>query len=142
MISCPFCILNHKHKIYESDKSFVIYNIRPGKNKGRCVVIPKRHVTNIRELSEEEIFDLIKIVQKVSVKLSNYLHPLGFNYGWNEGIIAGQTIDHIHFHIMPRYDNDGLSKHHLFHRNPKDSIDLSDEELQPLVEEFKSLLNK
>lgn len=136
---CPFCTKNQGHKIYENELIYVIYNIRPGKNKGRCFVIPKRHVESIRELTEKELIVLFKTVKFISSRLAKYLKPEGFNYGWNEGKIAGQTIKHFHFHIMPRYKNDGMFKFHLFHRNPKDKKDLSEEELKPLIEEFKKI---
>lgn len=141
MKKCPFCIKNHRHKIYETKTEYVIYNLRPGKNKGRCCVIPKRHVKNIREFSEIEAASLFKTVRLVSLKLAEHLKPVGFNYGLNEGKIAGQSYEHLHFHIIPRYKNDGLSEFHPFHRDPKTKRNLSDRELRPLVEEFRRLFS-
>lgn len=140
-MDCPFCFKNHRHKIYETKTEYVVYSIRPGKNKGRCCVIPKRHVKDIRELSEIEAASLFKTIRFISSKLAGYLKPEGFNYGLNEGKIAGQTIEHFHFHIIPRFKDDKLPEFHLFHRSPKTKRNLSDKELKPFIEEFRKLLS-
>ena len=147
-MKCPFCPKDKalKHKIFETASEYVIYNIRPGENRGKCTVVPKRHVTKIRDLTDEETASLFKIVRLVSIVYSEKLKPppIGFNYGLNEGSIAGQTLEHLHFHIIPRYQDDGLSDIHLFHRDPqaKAKLNLSDEELRPIVNEFKKLFQK
>jgi histidine triad (HIT) family protein len=117
----------------------VVYNIRPGKSKGKCCIVPKRHVTNIRELSEAELASFFKTVSLVSERYVEYLKPEGINYGWNEGRIAGQTVPHFHFHIVPRYKNDGLPEFHVFHRNPKTKKNLPDSKLRPVIEELRKL---
>lgn len=139
-MDCPFCNneIIEKQKIYETDSEYVLYNIRPA-NKGQCIVVPKRHVQNIRELSESEAGSLFKTVRSVSVILEEYLHPDAFNYGFNEGIYSGQTVEHLHFHIMPRFKGDTLPEFHLFHRDPKTKKDLSDDELKPSVQEFRKI---
>jgi len=137
---CPFCSPKIKeHIIYETQTEMVVYNLRPGKNKGKCCVVPKRHVASIRQLSEVETGSLFKTVRIVSQKLNDFLKPAGFNYGLNEGKIAGQTSKHLHFHIIPRYKNDGLPEFHVFHRDPKTKRNLSDEKLRPVIEEFRRL---
>jgi diadenosine tetraphosphate (Ap4A) HIT family hydrolase len=141
---CLFCDRSKdsvfiKHKIYETETEFVVYNIRPGKNKGRCLIIPKRHVKTIRELNETEIASLFQTVRHVSQKLNQHLRPAGFNYGLNEGKTAGQTIEHLHFHIIPRYRNDDFPEYHLFHRHPRNKKNLTDKELEPVIREFRKL---
>ena len=139
---CPFCDQKviEVQTIYESENVRVIYNIRPA-NKGQCVVVPKRHVTNIRELTRNELIDLISAVQLVSQKYNEYLNPIGLNSGFNEGSYAGQMVEHFHFHIMPRTegDKDRLPEYHLFHRDPKTKKDLSIDELGPFIDEMKNL---
>jgi histidine triad (HIT) family protein len=140
MQNCPFCDegVIRRQKIFETETEYVLYNIRKT-NRGRCVVVPKRHVGNLRELSEEEQASLIKTVSMVSVRLKDYLHPSGINYGFNEGEIAGQVVPHFHFHILPRFQDDPIMKHHLFHGDPKLKTDLGDAELQVLVDEFRNV---
>ncbi|MFC2135649.1 HIT family protein [Bacteroidota bacterium] len=139
-MGCPFCDkeIIEKQKIYETDSEYVIYNIRPA-NKGQCIVVPKRHVNNIRELSDSEAGSLLKTVKFVSTILNEELKPEAFNYGFNEGEYSGQTVEHLHFHIMPRFKGDKLPEFHLFHRDPKTKRNLSDEELQPFVLEFRNV---
>ncbi|MFA5986429.1 MAG: HIT family protein [Parcubacteria group bacterium] len=141
-MQCPFCDPKtiEEQLLYENKNIFVIYNIRPA-NKGQCVVVPKRHVTNIRALTKDELIDIISAVQLVSQKYNDYLQPEGCNYGFNEGKYAGQTVEHFHFHIMPRVkgDKERLPEYHLFHRDPKTKRNLSHEELQPSIDEMKKL---
>lgn len=143
-MSCPFCDENviKNQTIIESEHCLVLQNIRPA-NFGQCLVVPKRHVLNIRELNQEELFDLLITVQKMSVILKEKLNPVGFNYGFNEGEYAGQSVMHCHFHIMPRFegDKDKLPEYHLFHRDPETKNNLSDKELKEFVERFKTIIN-
>lgn len=138
MSSCPFCDpkIIERQKLIETKNEYVLYNIRKT-NKGRCLVVPKRHVENIRELSDTELKGLIKTVGLISKKLKSYLNPDGINYGFNEGKIAGQVVPHFHFHILPRFKRDNIMRHHLFHGDPKFKKDLSEKELSNLVSEFR-----
>ena len=142
-MECPFCSeeIIEKQKIYETDSEYIIYSIRPA-NKGQCLVIPKRHVQNIRELSESEAGSLMKTVRLVSITLKHHLKPDAFNYGFNEGAYSGQTVEHLHFHILPRFKGDNLPEFHLFHRDPRKKQNLTDDELKPFVEEFRKIFNR
>jgi len=143
MEKCVFCdskIINSQ-KIYETGKTFVTYNIRKA-NKGRCLIIPKSHVQNIRELTKQELNDFFLTVQTVSKILNEYLKPSGFNYGFNEGADAGQTVSHFHFHILPRFKDDPHLKYHLFHGNPRTKCNWKDTELVGFVSEFRSVFEE
>jgi histidine triad (HIT) family protein len=73
-MDCPFCNQENynKQKIYETENEIVLYNLSP-RTKGQCLVIPKRHVVGVRELSEEEAMSLMRTVKFVSEKLNAYL---------------------------------------------------------------------
>jgi diadenosine tetraphosphate (Ap4A) HIT family hydrolase len=139
-MKCPFCDEDNvsRHKIYETATEYVVYSIRPA-NKGQCLVVPKRHVVSVSGLGEEEAGSLFRTVRHVSRILKDYLEPDGFNYGLNEGKIAGQTIDHLHFHIMPRFAGDVLPGFHIFHRDPARKQDLSPAEMDTSVSEFRKV---
>lgn len=143
MNDCPFCDPDviKAQTILDSTTCFVLYNIRPA-NKGHCLVIPKRHVTTIKEVTDEELCEVFRLVKKVSETFQDHLHPIGFNYGFNEGRYAGQRVAHLHIHIMPRFegDKDYLPEHHLFHRHPGIVHNFTSDELQPFIDEFRSLL--
>lgn len=138
--NCPFCNpeIIERQKIWETKNEYVLYNIRKT-NKGRCLVIPKRHVENIRDLKNSERDSLFKTVQKISEIIGKYLKSDGINYGFNEGKCAGQMVSHLHVHILPRFNKDSLPEFHLFHEDPEINIDLNSEELDKLVTEFKKV---
>ncbi len=137
-MTCPFCkeSVLLTQKLYESETAYVLYSIAAS-TRGRCLVVPKRHVTSIRQLSDAELTDFFKTVKLVSEVLEKSLKSAGFNYGLNEGEKAGQTVEHLHFHIIPRYEQDKLPEYHLFHREKKEW--LTDEELRKQVEEFHKM---
>lgn len=142
-MDCPFCDpqIIKKQLLLKTTSEFVLYNIRKT-TKGRCLVIPKRHVQTIRDLPKLELQSLIQTVQLVSKRLFSYLHPTGLNYGFNEGWNAGQEIEHFHFHILPRYDDDILPEFHIFHHDPKMRQNYSDKDFVKLVREFKNIFKK
>ena len=137
---CPFCDKDiiKKQLVFETENEYVISNIRPA-TKGQCLVIPKNHVSNIRDLSKNQTETLLKTVRAVSIKIKKNLKPNGFNYGFNESPVAGQAINHLHFHILPRYKKDGLPEYHLFHRDNK-KRNLKDGDLEKVVQDLRKVL--
>lgn len=144
MSDCPFCNprIIKRQLMLETENEYVLYNIRKGKTRGRSFFVPKRHVSSLGELSVEEAGSLFETIWLVSNRLCEYLKPQGINYGFNEGEIAGQIVFHLHFHIMPRYEDDGMPEFHLFHGDPQTKSNFTEKELVPFVEEFKKVLAK
>lgn len=103
-MNCPFCS-PHSQPVLSSDHSFAIYDQYPV-SKGHLLVIPKEHVSSYFQLSEEVKKDLWNTVQRAREHLEETFHPDGFNIGLNEGAAAGQTIFHVHIHVIPRYQGD------------------------------------
>jgi len=88
------------------EKCFVILNKFPY-NGGHIMVAPVRHIGNLEELEDEEIFALIKTIKESIKVLRQISQPHGFNIGVNQGRVAGAGIPgHIHFHIVPRWNGD------------------------------------
>jgi diadenosine tetraphosphate (Ap4A) HIT family hydrolase len=75
-------------------------------NPGHVLVVSKRHVEDYFDLTGEEVDYLLKIVASMRSFLEEEYDPQGFNVGFNVGEEAGQTIDHVHIHIIPRYVGD------------------------------------
>ena len=119
--NCIFCKIIAKEipcdKIYEDDLFITFLDIHPHA-LGHCVVIPKKHRTDIFDLPTEEQKQLIPSVQHVMKKIQDVLHPTGFNVGWNNGKVAGQVVPHLHVHIFPRYESDGGDSMHAVIKNP------------------------
>ena len=101
---CPFCHTS-QDVIRESEYCFAIYDKYPV-NPGHALVISLRHTANYFDLSEEEATGLWKLVAEMRLFLNEEYQPKGFNVGFNVGLEAGQTIDHVHIHIIPRYKGD------------------------------------
>ena len=74
--------------------------------KGRSLVIPKRHVATIWEMTPDEYMDAFNLVRRVKDQLQTEFEPQGFNIGVNCEEAGGQTIFHAHIHIIPRYTGD------------------------------------
>ena len=75
-------------------------------SKGHALVIPKRHVATIWELSVQEYSDLFNLVREVKEMIQDRFEPQGINVGANCGQAAGQTVFHAHIHVIPRYSGD------------------------------------
>lgn len=105
-ISCPFCQIDSDRFIVgESDLSFAIHDKFPV-SKGHVLIIPKRHCENFFVLNINEQNDAFGLVNKMKKYLDLEFSPDGYNIGINIGAAAGQTINHVHIHIIPRYNGD------------------------------------
>lgn len=76
-------------------------------SRGHCLIIPKRHVQSIFELTDEELKDLYAVLKQTYDYLGNGGYMMdGYNVGINCGRAAGQTVKHLHIHLIPRYKGD------------------------------------
>lgn len=73
---------------------------------GHTLIIPKRVVSSLFDLSDEEILDCWNLLNAERARLETEFSPNGFNIGANIGKAAGQTVPHAHIHLIPRYDGD------------------------------------
>jgi ATP adenylyltransferase len=110
--SCIFCLDPKLHDdaehyvVYRSTSCFVILNLFPY-NNGHIMVVPNRHVSQLADLSTEEVHDLFSTVQLSEKILRELYTPDGLNIGMNIGKAAGAGIDeHIHVHLVPRWNGD------------------------------------
>lgn len=91
--------------LFRDDKTFVLMNRYPYTN-GHVMVVPKRHVGDVDELTDEEMLELFKNTQKM-IKALRSFNPEGFNVGINVGRIAGAGVPgHVHIHVVPRWGGD------------------------------------
>ena len=101
---CPFCLPEGK-VIIETALAYSIFDNFPV-SKGHALIIPKRHVANYFDLSINEQIACQHNLNKLKEILDKKYSPSGYNVGINIGETAGQTIDHVHIHLIPRYVND------------------------------------
>ena len=99
---CPFCTLPHDRIIDSNEMGFVIRDGFPI-SPGHTLIIPKRHVGSFFEISLEERDDLLDLLDQAQKVLDTELNPDGFNIGINDGPSAGQTVPHLHIHLIPRF---------------------------------------
>ena len=110
---CVFCNLNQDVILLESKYSILFANYFP-LGDFSLLAIPKRHVYSITGLSIEESADIMQIMTLAVNNIKAVIKPEGINIFLNEGEIAGQTIPHLHFHIVARNNGDNLEN---FKRN-------------------------
>jgi len=75
-------------------------------SKGHALIIPRRHVASFFETTEEERQAMLKLLDEVKAALDKEFKPDGYNIGINGGAAAGQTVMHLHIHLIPRYAGD------------------------------------
>ncbi|HXY53598.1 MAG TPA: HIT domain-containing protein [Nitrospirota bacterium] len=105
MPPCPFCSISSDKIIAEDRLSFTVRDTLPV-SPGHTLILPKRHIASIFEATKEEVAVLWKALQQARSELLKEFSPDGFNIGINDGLAAGQTILHLHIHLIPRYKGD------------------------------------
>lgn len=109
---CVFCAIAAgeipSFKIYEDDFVLAFLDINPF-SEGHTLVIPKEHYKGLLDVPPQVLAVLLERVQKVSSHIAKALACDGFNILQNNGAAAGQTVNHIHFHIVPRMEGSVLS---------------------------------
>lgn len=110
--NCLFCKIASgeipSHTIYEDDSFRVILDIAPA-SKGHAIILPKNHAANIYELSELDASKIFVVAAKVAKVMKQELNCEGLNILQNNGEIAGQTVFHLHLHLIPRYNEDKVT---------------------------------
>jgi histidine triad (HIT) family protein len=97
-------------KIYEDDKTLAFMDIMP-EAVGHTLVIPKESAEDILDLSSEGLSAMMATTQKITKAVKKALAPEGILLKQYNGAAAGQTIFHVHFHIVPRHEDDHLAPH-------------------------------
>ena len=108
---CIFCSIVKgdipSYKVYEDDKFLAFLDISQAEI-GHTLVVPKKHFDNFLEMDDESAKELIVIVKDLANKIKKATGASGINILNNNGATAGQSVNHVHFHIIPRYENDDL----------------------------------
>jgi len=102
---CPFCNVNEDRILMENEKAMAIRDNFPV-NPGHTLVVSKRHTGDWFDVSREERDAIMDLVGQVKMKLDREIQPAGYNIGTNVGEAAGQTVMHIHVHVIPRMKGD------------------------------------
>jgi diadenosine tetraphosphate (Ap4A) HIT family hydrolase len=105
MPSCPFCTPDTSKVIQDNHHALAIYDGFPV-CPGHALIILKRHVASFFELTAEEQTAMLFLLTDMQQILQKERNPDGFNIGINDGAAAGQTVMHLHIHLIPRYAGD------------------------------------
>ena len=124
MNDCIFCKIAAGEipslKVYEDDKVLAYLDINPF-SPGHTLVIPKAHSSCLLDTGADTLATVMAAVRKVAAHLKTALPCDGFNILQNNGAAAGQTVKHLHFHIIPRYQGGALD----FVPHPGDMAELA-----------------
>jgi diadenosine tetraphosphate (Ap4A) HIT family hydrolase len=102
---CAFCSLPPNRIIAATSAAIVIRDGFPI-SRGHTLIIPRRHVASYFETTAEERSAMLELMNTAKRQLDDEFAPAGYNIGINDGQAAGQTIMHMHMHLIPRYAGD------------------------------------
>ena len=110
MSDCIFCKIANgeipSDFLFEDDNVVAFRDLNP-QAPVHVLVVPKEHYANLFEMPEELAADAMKLAKRIAELQKNRLHADGLNLVQNNGASAGQTVEHFHIHLIPRYENDG-----------------------------------
>jgi HKD family nuclease/diadenosine tetraphosphate (Ap4A) HIT family hydrolase len=102
---CPFCCPDPARLIFTADRYFGLWDGFPV-SPGHALVIPRQHIATWFDASREDQIGLLEGIEQARREILRRYHPDGFNIGVNVHAAAGQTVFHLHIHVIPRYDKD------------------------------------
>jgi histidine triad (HIT) family protein len=136
--TCLFCKIAKKEipatLIYEDEDTLAFMDIGPI-IKGHALVIPKSHYALISDTPDNTLTKLIKVCKKIANAQQDGLGAEGCNIIQNNGACSGQEVPHLHFHVIPRFTNDG--HHWNWAAKPYDEMS----EMQQLAKKIQQALN-
>jgi len=104
-VKCPFCSFADE-KIVEAGPLAVIRRDGFPLSPGHLLIVPRRHVASLFETSPEERSAIFALIDRAKNLIEQEYKPDGYNVGINDGVAAGQTVMHLHVHVIPRYAGD------------------------------------
>ncbi len=104
--ACPLCTSIEVRPNLASNASVVAFADGYPVSPGHALIVPRRHVASLFDLTIEEAAALWSLVPAVKSAIEHAHAPAGYNIGVNIGAAAGQTVEHVHVHVIPRYDGD------------------------------------
>jgi histidine triad (HIT) family protein len=136
MSECIFCRIAAGaiscHKLHEDDRTLAFLDIGP-LSRGHTLVIPKAHYATIDRMPADEAAALFAVIPRLSAALVRATGSTAWNVLQNNGRTAGQAVDHVHIHLIPRQENDELG-----YRWPAGKLDPAD--ARQLVADITSAL--
>ena len=110
-VECIFCAVRDNDervvslKIYEDSLCFIVLNLYPF-NPAHLVIVTQRHITKFFDLTKRELLRITRAIQGLQLLIDDLYNPKGYNIGINQGRDAGGSIEHLHFHLVPRFGSE------------------------------------
>ncbi len=105
--NCPYCNIDDYEIIAQNEYGAIIPEFKP-LSKGHCVIVPLRHVSSFFDITDKERKSLVTLLELARNELQIRHHPEGFHIGFNDGSVFGDSSEHLHIHIIPRYKDQTL----------------------------------
>jgi len=129
MQDCIFCKIIAREIpsdiIFEDDQVFAFMDIRPV-SRGHALIVPKKHSADIVDTEDATLAEVIVKAKKIAAVIESVLGADGFTVSTNRGEAAGQSVFHLHFHLIPRYKQDGLKPWTHHEVEPKKRAELAE----------------
>jgi len=144
MKECPFCqLINEKEKYFYEDENLIAFLDSHPVTNGHTLIVPKRHISTPDELNDNEWKNIFHAFKQIKKLLDLEFHPDGYNFGVNIGEYGGQTVMHVHFHLIPRYKKDtkiheGGIRNVIPERGPYKSLKLTPKNIDDLTKTLKN----
>ncbi len=136
MDNCIFCKIINGYipsaVVFENDEFKAILDRFPS-NEGHVLIMPKEHCANIFEMDPEKGGRLFALAVKIASAMKEVLGFENMNVLQNNGPVAGQTVNHFHLHLIPRYENDSVNV-------SWPQMDLTDEQIEEMRKKISSVL--
>ena len=103
--ACPFCSIPDDRIVGRQGTALAIRDGFPV-SPGHTLIIPRRHIGSLFGIPGSDLLDLLQLLAQTKAALDREFQPDGYNIGVNDGAAAGQTVPHLHIHLIPRYHGD------------------------------------
>ena len=142
---CIFCKIVRgeipSKKVWEDDNNIAFLDINPA-SPGHVLVVPKKHFASMHDTEDISIQKLGIAVKKVNDLVKEKLNCEGTNILLNNGRIAGQIVEHVHFHVIPRYPQDGIELHFPRYKTDEKYFDEMQKKLSAPAEKKRNLADE
>ena len=130
MSDCIFCKIIDGEipstTVYEDDRCKAILDVNPAA-RGHVIVLPKTHAANVFEIPDEDLAHAICVAKKIATAQKQAYNCDGVNILQNNGEAAGQTVFHLHIHVIPRFDGDTVNMKWIPGEMPEDMDAIAEE---------------
>ena len=136
MADCVFCKIvkweTPSQRVYEDDGYIAFLDINPV-NFGHTLIIPREHYADVEATPSEVLADLIKLGKNIGPAMKKAMTADAYNVVINNGAAAGQMVNHVHLHLIPRFRDDGFRAWHGRDRYPEGEMGATAKKIKAFI---------